>query len=116
MWHALRVEEVFQKLGTGPSGLNEGEAARRLREYGPNEIAEKRVSPIVMFLRQFKSFLVYILLAAAALFRPPRRGAGRSSDSGDTRAHGLRRVSPGVQGGEGCREAEGDGRLPARRL
>jgi Ca2+-transporting ATPase len=67
MWHALRVEEVFQKLGTGPSGLSEGEAARRLREYGPNEIAEKRVSPIVMFLRQFKSFLVYILLAAAAL-------------------------------------------------
>ncbi|MCC6065234.1 MAG: cation-translocating P-type ATPase [Thermofilum sp.] len=67
MWHALRVEEVFQKLGTGPSGLSEGEAARRLREYGPNEIAEKRVSPIVMFLRQFKSFLVYILLAAAVL-------------------------------------------------
>ena len=67
MWHALRVEEVFQKLGTGPSGLNEGEVARRLREYGPNEIAEKRINPIVMFLRQFKSFLVYILLAAAAL-------------------------------------------------
>ena len=67
MWHALRVEEVFEKLGTGWEGLSGEEAARRLREYGPNEIAEKRVSPLVMFLRQFKSFLVYILLAAAVL-------------------------------------------------
>lgn len=66
-WHALSIEEVLTKLGTSRRGLSGEEAQRRLREYGPNELAEKRVSPIVMFLRQFQNFLVYILIAATAL-------------------------------------------------
>jgi Mg2+-importing ATPase len=34
--------EVLQGLGTSPNGLNEEEAARRLEEFGPNEVGRER--------------------------------------------------------------------------
>ena len=34
----LTDEEFFQKLGTGPEGLNQVEAGDRLEEYGKNII------------------------------------------------------------------------------
>ncbi|RLE98161.1 MAG: ATPase [Thermoprotei archaeon] len=67
MWHSLKIEEVLERLGAGPEGLSEAEARRRLEEYGPNELRERRVNPLLMFLRQFANFLVYILLAATLL-------------------------------------------------
>lgn len=63
----MSAEEALRLLGSGPQGLSRAEAERRLSEYGRNEIAERRVGAIEMFLRQFKSFLVYILLAATAI-------------------------------------------------
>ena len=57
----------MERLGTSRQGLSAEEAERRLREYGPNELVERKTHPLVMFLRQFKSFLVYILLAATLL-------------------------------------------------
>ncbi|OFV65735.1 MAG: ATPase [Candidatus Syntrophoarchaeum butanivorans] len=48
------------------SGLSQDEAERRLEVYGRNEIIEeKRKSRILLFLSQFKSFLILILIAAA---------------------------------------------------
>jgi Ca2+-transporting ATPase len=67
MWHSVTAEEALRLLGSSPQGLSRGEAERRLSEYGRNEIAERRVSPLAMFLGQFRSFLVYILLAATAI-------------------------------------------------
>jgi len=67
-WHALAVEEVMSKLRTGPRGLSDEEALRRLEIYGPNELrAEKKRSLLHIFLKQFKSYLVLILLVAVAL-------------------------------------------------
>lgn len=63
----MKIEEVLERLGAGPEGLSEAEARRRLEEYGPNELRERRVNPLLMFLRQFANFLVYILLAATLL-------------------------------------------------
>ncbi len=34
--------EILQKLGTSPNGLSEEEAARRLEEYGPNEVGREK--------------------------------------------------------------------------
>jgi hypothetical protein len=49
-------------------GLNQAEAARRLTEYGPNELqAVQRVSPWALLLEQFKNILIVILLVAVAL-------------------------------------------------
>jgi len=62
------VEEVMARLRTGPDGLSQAEAARRLEQYGPNELKEEeKRSMLLLFLRQFKSFLVLILLIAVAL-------------------------------------------------
>jgi Ca2+-transporting ATPase len=67
MWHSVAAEEVLRLLGSSPRGLSRSEVERRLSEYGRNEIAERRVSALAMFLGQFKSFLIYILLAATVI-------------------------------------------------
>ncbi len=68
-WHALSSEQVAAKLTTDPkNGLNYGEVAQRLTEYGPNEITRRTGrGPLVIFLLQFHQPLIYILLAAAAV-------------------------------------------------
>jgi len=58
---------VVEELGASLDGLSQEEAERRLREYGPNELVEKRKSPIVMLLSQFNNFLIFILLAATVI-------------------------------------------------
>ena len=67
-WHALETEQVFANLNADPAGLTSAEAARRLAEYGPNELqAAGRVSPWAVLLSQFKNVLIIILLIATAL-------------------------------------------------
>ena len=68
MWHALNEKEIFEKLKSSENGLDEKEAAGRLREYGLNELKEfHKISPIKIFLSQFVSILVYILIIAALI-------------------------------------------------
>jgi len=38
----IRVDALFERLGTTKAGLSEEEAERRLDQHGPNEIAEER--------------------------------------------------------------------------
>ncbi len=65
-WHTLPVPRVFELLGTSEHGLSMSEAARRLEQYGLNTLLEEKVeSWFIIFLRQFKSPLIYILLVAA---------------------------------------------------
>jgi Ca2+-transporting ATPase len=68
MWHDKSIADVFKELDSNQKGLNSDEAGRRLAEGGPNEIRqEKKISPWVLLLNQFKSILVIILLVAVAL-------------------------------------------------
>ncbi|MGE0660628.1 MAG: cation-translocating P-type ATPase [Reyranellaceae bacterium] len=54
--------------GSQASGLGATEAAARLARYGPNALPEARPpSLVVVFLRQFLSPLIYILLAASVV-------------------------------------------------
>lgn len=65
-WHAIEVEETLKALETNKKGLNEDEAKRRLNEFGPNELREeKRTTPLIILLNQFRSILVIILVIAA---------------------------------------------------
>ena len=67
-WHALDEAEVEARLGSGPGGLPAPEAAARLERYGPNQLpTAPRPGPLILFLRQFKSPLIYVLIAAAAV-------------------------------------------------
>jgi len=64
----MTIEEVLATLKTSPEGLSQEEAEKRLEQYGPNELrAGKKRSVLLLFLRQFKSFLILILLIAVGL-------------------------------------------------
>ena len=68
IWHNLSVSKVIESLNSGIQGLTREEAERRLAQFGPNELAEKEPPPRwVLFLEQFKNFLIIILLVAAAI-------------------------------------------------
>lgn len=65
-WHNLSVSEVIGSLDSSVQGLSNEEAARRLVEFGANELAEGKKTPSwILFLEQFKNFLILILLVAA---------------------------------------------------
>jgi len=67
-WHTLPVEDVVSLLQSDPTGLTSTEAARRLAQYGPNELQEtRRISPWAILLEQFKNILIIILLIAVGL-------------------------------------------------
>ena len=55
-----------QDTGIQPTGLSQAEAERRLQQYGPNLLPEpERPGLLTLFLHQFKSPFIYVLLAAA---------------------------------------------------
>ncbi|MBI3854888.1 MAG: cation-translocating P-type ATPase [Planctomycetes bacterium] len=66
---ARPVDEVLGDLGTNPStGLASAEVAERQLRFGRNVLAEEApTSPLVLFLRQFKSPVVITLLAATVI-------------------------------------------------
>jgi len=62
------------------TGLDAGEAARRAKTWGPNEIAEQeRRSTARMLLEQFTDFMILVLIGAAII-------SGVIGDPGDTLA------------------------------
>ncbi|WP_200907039.1 cation-translocating P-type ATPase [Desulfatitalea tepidiphila] len=65
-WHRLDSNEAARKLKSSETGLAAEEARRRYAQYGPNELIEKqRKSLWMMFLDQFKDFMILVLIAAA---------------------------------------------------
>src|SRR6266478_1146050 len=60
--------EVFQMLGTTPTGLTEAEAAGRFEKYGPNEVAhEKKQSWVQRLYTAARNPLVILLTILATL-------------------------------------------------
>lgn len=61
------VEQAAQELQTDlKNGLSDQEAEKRLTQFGPNTLKDQKgKNPIIVFLSQFKSFLILILLAAS---------------------------------------------------
>ena len=61
-------EEVLKNLETSEQGLSSNEAAKRLDEYGRNELDEgEKKSLLMKFVEQFKDLMILILLIAAIL-------------------------------------------------
>ena len=66
--HALPAAEVLDALASSAHGLSRDEAAARLQSFGRNSLPRPAPPGIVrVFLRQFTSPLIYVLLAAALL-------------------------------------------------
>ncbi len=67
-WYAKKIPDVLQNLHTSEHGLDKGEVLNRLKEYGYNKLPEEKVDGLlVIFLHQFQSPLIYILLVASAI-------------------------------------------------
>ena len=64
----MSAEDVLARHGSAAAGLSAQEAAKRLAADGPNELKEgKRISPFQIFLGQFKSLIIWILIAAGVI-------------------------------------------------
>src|SRR6185437_3626897 len=73
-WHQMDTSAVLRRLVTDPgSGLSEQEAARRLAQYGRNEVTDSGTrSPWRILWEQVTSMMAVILIAAASVSVPPR--------------------------------------------
>jgi Ca2+-transporting ATPase len=68
VWHSQSAEQVLTRLAATAEGLSSQESARRLATNGPNELKEgKPSSPLQMFLGQFKSLIIWILIIAGVI-------------------------------------------------
>ena len=63
----MSAEEIFSQLSTSKKGLTSEEAKKRLEQYGYNELPEKKVNPIIKFLRNFWGPIPWMIEAAAVL-------------------------------------------------
>ncbi|MBI2101386.1 calcium-translocating P-type ATPase, PMCA-type [Candidatus Woesearchaeota archaeon] len=66
--HDKTAEQALKELKSAASGLSQQEAGERLKQYGLNEIREgKRISPFEIFIDQFKSIVIWILIVATVI-------------------------------------------------
>lgn len=67
-WHTLSIEEVLNKLNSTKLGITTKEATSRIRQFGYNELSEERPPRwIVIFLRQFRGTIIWVLIAASII-------------------------------------------------
>jgi H+-transporting ATPase len=64
---SIPIAEVEKKLGSSPDGLTQAEAEKRLTQYGPNEIEEKKTNLLLKFLSYFWGPIPWMIEAAVIL-------------------------------------------------
>jgi H+-transporting ATPase len=63
----IPMAEVEKKLGSSPNGLTEAEAKKRLAQYGPNELVEKKTNLLLKFLSYFWGPIPWMIEIAVIL-------------------------------------------------
>jgi len=67
-YYTLPSAQVLETFGAGPAGLSASQARERLEQYGLNELTPpQKISPWIIFLRQFQNLLIIILIAATGI-------------------------------------------------
>ena len=64
---SLPLAEVEKKLASSAEGLTQAEAQKRLTQYGPNEIEEKKTNELLKFLSYFWGPIPWMIEAAVIL-------------------------------------------------
>ena len=64
---SLPLQEVEKQLGSSPDGLSQAAAQKRLTQYGPNEIEEKKTNPFLKFLTYFWGPIPWMIEGAVIL-------------------------------------------------
>jgi H+-transporting ATPase len=63
----LPLDDLFRDLSASPAGLTADEAEKRLKEYGPNVLEEKKANPVLKFLSYFWGPIPWMIEVAALL-------------------------------------------------
>lgn len=68
-YYQQNLEELKKQtqLNDFKNGLNTEEAQKRLEQFGPNKLESKKTPKWKIFFRQFKSMVIYVLLAATLI-------------------------------------------------
>jgi len=64
---SLPMPELEKRLGSSPEGLSQDEAQKRLAQYGPNELEEKKTNAFLKFLSYFWGPIPWMIEAAVIL-------------------------------------------------
>jgi H+-transporting ATPase len=64
---SLPLPELEKQLESSPDGLSQAEAQKRLTQYGPNEIEEKKTNPFLKFLTYFWGPIPWMIEGAVIL-------------------------------------------------
>jgi H+-transporting ATPase len=64
---SLPMPELEKKLGSSPDGLTQAEAQKRLTQYGPNELTEKKTNLFLKFLSYFWGPIPWMIEIAVIL-------------------------------------------------
>ncbi len=68
IWHQEKISETIEHLKSAAEGLTAFEARKRLAQYGENVLIEKeRKSPFMLFVDQFRDFMILVLMVAALI-------------------------------------------------
>lgn len=67
-WHTQNATSVLLQLRSSSTGLSAADVLQRLESDGPNELTEaKRINVWQIFLGQFKSIIIWILIVAGVV-------------------------------------------------
>lgn len=76
-WHTQDIEHIQAHLGSSVNGLSPDAVQQKIQHFGYNQLEEKKKkTPLLLFLNQFKDFMILVLVAAAVI-------AGVAGDSAD---------------------------------
>ena len=64
---SLPMPELLKKLDSSKEGLSQAEAQKRLTQYGPNEIEEKKINPFLKFLTYYWGPIPWMIEGAVIL-------------------------------------------------
>ena len=64
---SLPMPELEKQLESSPDGLSQAEAVKRLTQYGPNEIEERKTNAFLKFLSYFWGPIPWMIEAAVIL-------------------------------------------------
>ena len=67
-WYQQSLKEIYDKLGTTERGLTSEEVKKRIEKYGKNKLSEEaKINRLKIFLHQFASPLIYILIISGII-------------------------------------------------
>lgn len=67
-WYSFTIENIFTKLNSHEHGLSSDEVKEKFDKFGPNSLPEQKPDSIFkLFISQFKSPLIYILLISSGV-------------------------------------------------